>query len=303
MKPQRILIAGCGQIGQQLALKLSDSQKVWGLKRDTRNLPKPITGISADLLNPGSLNGRIPEDLDYVVYCLTPTEFSDAGYRDIYVQGLTNLLAAIQQSSPLRRLFFISSTSVYHQDDDSWVDEKSPTRPTRFNGLRLLEAETLALSSRHPTTIIRFSGIYGGHRSRMLDRVRSGQPLPMTGGAFTNRIHQEDAVGFTDYLIRQDIKGERLQPLYLASDSCPVRSGALNRYLADLLNQPVAASDDPTQNRTISGSMRGVGSKRCQNRALLESGYPLKFPSYREGYRAMVEAGDDGGGPGLMRPL
>ena len=51
-------------------------------------------------------------------------------YRSVYVDGLSNALAAVEP----RRLLFVGSTSVYAQVDGRWVDETSETKPERETG-------------------------------------------------------------------------------------------------------------------------------------------------------------------------
>src|SRR5690606_39452049 len=117
---------------------------------------------------------RLPDGINLVYYIATPDRFDDDAYRLAYVEGLRNLLDALgrRQQAP-RRLVLISSTAVYGQLNGEWVDEDSPTEPNSFSGRRMLESEQLALSSGIPSTILRFGGIYGPGRERMLTTVRN----------------------------------------------------------------------------------------------------------------------------------
>lgn len=65
---------------------------------------------------------------------------------------------------------FVSSSSVYSQNDDSWVDERSPTTPARFSGQMVLEGEQTALNSGHPATAIRSVGFTGPRASSFWKR-------------------------------------------------------------------------------------------------------------------------------------
>ena len=78
------------------------------------------------------LSTSLPQALDLVLYCLSPSERSREAYRQTYVQGLANTLVALKNSPSLKRLFFVSSTSVYHQDDGSIVSEHSQTKSDFF---------------------------------------------------------------------------------------------------------------------------------------------------------------------------
>ena len=281
-----ILIVGCGSIGLRLAMALRDQHQVYGLKRNAENLPVEINGISADVTRPSSLQGKLPEKLDYIVYCLTASEFNDETYHEIYVNGLKNLINEVNHSnlSPTR-LFFVSSTSVYYQDGDQWVDEDSAASPTRFSGLRLLEAEKTALSCNFPASNIRFSGIYGGTRTRLLEQVKSGQ-ANRNSPAYTNRIHEDDCVLILKHLIEIDIKGEPLDDCYLASDSEPVQMKVLVDWISEQIKETINSKN---KNEMVSAKKRSAGSKRCSNQRLLDSGYQFKYPSFKEGYREMIK--------------
>ena len=105
---QRILIAGCGDVGSALGLELiAAGHFVQGLRRTINQLPPGIHGIAADLTNPASLSGRLPA-CDILVYSAAASRHDEAGYRAAYIDGLRNLLAALPQ--PPRRLFFTSSS-------------------------------------------------------------------------------------------------------------------------------------------------------------------------------------------------
>lgn len=289
-----IVIVGCGNIGLKLALALTPQHTVFGLKRNTAQLPAEITGISVDVTDPLSLQDQLPSSVDYIVYCLTAGSFNDETYRQIYVEGLRNIINELKRSSlKPKRIFFVSSSSVYQQDDDQWVDEETSVNPTRFSGIRLLEAEQVTLDSPFPATNIRFSGIYGGHRTRLLEQVKSGT-ANNGSQAYTNRIHEDDCVQILKHLIEQDIKGEVIEDCYLASDSEPVRMKDLIDWMNQALSTP-SANDAPldgqlnAQPHSPGKSQRRAGSKKCSNKRLLESGYRFKYPTFREGYSEMIK--------------
>ncbi|UZE95907.1 NAD-dependent epimerase/dehydratase family protein [Alkalimarinus alittae] len=292
--PHNIVIAGCGKIGLKLALALAPQNKVYGLKRNAAQLPPTITGISADITNPTSLRDQLPSPVDYVVYCLTASQFNDETYRQIYIEGLRNLINELERSSLTpKRLFFVSSSSVYQQDNDQWVDEETPVEPSRFSGMRLLEAEKIALDCPIPATNVRFSGIYGGNRTRLLEQVKSGT-IKSNATAYTNRIHEDDCVLVLKHLIENDMKGEHIADCYLASDSEPVRMNDLISWMSEEFSN-THSSETPKEQQTntqppstAGKSQRRAGSKRCSNKRLIASGYKFKYPTFREGYSEMI---------------
>lgn len=274
----RILLAGCGAIGTQLGEALqADGHEVFGLRRSAVTLPFPT--LQWDLTQPLP-NGLLPEQLDYVVHTGTPSERSDAGYEAGYPKALQHLLDALTPS--LKRLFFVSSTAVYHQNDGSWVSEASPAQPERFNGIRVLEAEQRLEQSAIPGTSVRFGGIYGNGRHWLIRRVQAGAEVQSTPPKYTNRIHQDDCVGVLHFLINQNENGIPLQPVYLAVDNDPADETTVCSWLAHRLGAPTpvehTASTDAAQN------------KRCSNQQLQKLGYRFIYPSFREGYEPVCSS-------------
>lgn len=278
-KLPRILVAGCGKLGGAIATLLTDRAEVFGLRRNPAEVPSGIRPLKADLTRTEQVTRVLPEDLDVVIYCLTPASYDEQGYRNAYVTGLQNLLDALQDQ-PLKRLIFISSTSVYAQNDDSWVDEHSPAEPARFSGQTIVTGERTALGSGFPATVVRFSGIYGPSRQRFLEEVIAGGMDPASPAPFSNRIHEVDAAAAIAHLTHQSLAGEPVEDCYVASDCEPVR---LDEVVAWVRQQVPCAP--PTENARKGGR---AGSKRCSNQRLLESGFRFRYPDFRVGYREMI---------------
>lgn len=272
---KRVLIAGFGKIGQGLTAHWAAHEaEIWGLRRSTGALPRAVRGLRGDLTDPASLP-QPPTGVDVAYYLATPGRFEDAAYRRTYVEGLRNLIAWLPD---IGRLIFVSSTAVYGQTDGDWVDETSPTEPNSFSGRRMLEAEGIAADAGGVS--VRFGGIYGPGRNRMIDKVRRGEPCVDDPPRYTNRIHETDCVGVLAHLGALAAPA----PLYLGVDDAPCTQCELMDYLAGLLrvDRPGRVEGDP-------GGVRG-SNKRCDNARLKASGYTLRYPSYREGYAALVGA-------------
>ncbi len=275
----RILVAGCGSLGGMIARTLCESAEVYGLRRNADAIKAPISPIGADLLDPSALASAVPTNIDALIYCLTPSSYDDRGYQAAYVTGLRNLLAVLDRET-LARVIFISSTSVYDQDNDGWVDESSPTEPEKFSGQRILEGEAMALNSGVPATIVRLSGIYGPSRHRFLGAVRRGEMNPSNPAPYTNRIHEVDAANAVVHLMRTSLQGKTLAEHYIASDCEPAK---LDEVVAWVQSQTPCAQ--PQAEARTGGR---AGSKRCRNQRLLDSGFSFRYPDYRAGYSEMI---------------
>lgn len=276
----QILIAGCGDIGTRLGLNLAArGHQVFGLRRNISQLPTGIQGIAADLSQPDTLQ-NLPQQLDSIFYIVAAGRRDESVYQQAYPQGLNNLLRALQQQSiQPRQLFFISSSAVYHQRHDEWIDEQSPTEPDNFSGRIMLAAEQIAHTSGIAATVVRFSGIYGPGRNYMLRQVKRGLGYADEPPRYSNRIHRDDCVSILEHLYSLS-KQQPLQPVYLASDDAPAPLHEVSRWLAKQLKVEI----------TDTSTRRSSGSKRCRNTLLKQSGYRFKYPDYQTGYPALIEA-------------
>ena len=274
----RVLIAGCGYVGSALGTELvADGHEVFGLRRRVASLPEGVHPVEADLNLPASLSS-LPEGLDYVVYMAGPAGRDDALYKAAYVDGLRNLLEVLEaRSESPRRIIFVSSTAVYGQSRGEWVDESSLAEPLQFSRRRLREAETLLLGSGFAGTVLRFGGIYGPRRTRLIERVRTGSATYSSGRPhYTNRIHRDDCAGVLRHLVGHPTP----EKLYLGVDSDPAEEAVVLRWLAGTLGAPPPRPAPPGP---------GVrSSKRCRNDLLLASGYEFRYPSFRDGYAELL---------------
>lgn len=275
----RILIAGCGDVGAALGVKLvADGHAVWGLKRNVATLPPGIEPIAADLTE--AMRLRLPPKLDSVVYTAAAGRLDATLYQATYVDGVANVLNALRAAGQsLQRFILVSSTSVYAQNDGAWVDEDSPAVADDVGGRSLRQGEQLAWGGPYPATVIRFAGIYGPGRTRLIDSVRSGRASCVTG-VYSNRIHRDDCAG----ALRHVLGLAEPAPLYIGVDDEPTLHCEVLRWLAARLGvqPPVVATS------AGAAEARQRGNKRCRNARLKASGWRLRYPDYRAGYTDLL---------------
>ncbi len=288
-KVENLLLVGCGDIAQRLAGRLLDADgdySATGLRRRPPVTGQVMTELQfevCDLARPEQLESALSRrPYDVVVITLTPDEYSEAGYRRTYGELLDQFMSRLERQSYRPRLvIFVSSTSVYGQCGGEWVDEDSVTEPRAHAGRELLRAEARMAASPLSSCVVRFSGIYGPGRKRLIEQVREGVGCAETPPSYTNRIHADDAAGFLAHLIeRQRLSTEALATCYLASDSEPVPMWQVKQWLAARLGLVDHwRSQQPTGRR---------GSKRCSNQRLLATGYRLRYPDFRRGYSSLL---------------
>lgn len=275
---ERILLAGCGDLGGRVAQQLlAQGDEVWALRRTPqRTRGKGINWLSADLTAPESLRG-LPKGITRVVYSPAPAGRDKASYRAIFVDGLQNLLGALD-ARRLKQVLLVSSSAVYGEHDGDWVDEATPTVPLGFNGAVLLEAERILADYPAASTVLRLAGLYGPGRLQLLERLRSGQlRVPREEPHWANRIHVDDAASAIVHLLGT----ADAQPIYVGVDDTPMPLDELYDFLAALIDAPPPAEGL---------APAGVGSKRLSNACLRASGWSPQWPDAREGYAALLDS-------------
>ncbi|GGC82258.1 hypothetical protein GCM10011512_06220 [Tersicoccus solisilvae] len=299
-----MLIVGCGDLGTEAGLRFTAAgHRVTGWRRNPSVLPPVLHGRAADVTDPSSLPPVDPAT-GIVVICLTPAARDAAGYRATYVAGTRAALAAVDAAGARPRVLFVSSTSVVGVDDGSVVDESwdvASGAPASATAAVLGEAEELVLA-RPGGVVLRLAGVYGPGRTRLIDRARSGGVGRV--GHWTNRIHRDDAASALVHLATVPEPA----PVYHGVDDEPAREADVLAFLAGELSSgggciaptgSVAASGSPSLSGMApdlaggSPSPRDVGDdaptgKRLPNDLLRATGWSPAYPSYREGYRAVL---------------
>jgi nucleoside-diphosphate-sugar epimerase len=241
-----------------------------------------VETLAADVTRPETLRG-VPRFFEAVVYAVSADGFEPAAYRSAYVEGPARLMEAlgVGGAGP-RRFIFVSSTGVYAQNDGSWVDEGSPTRPMGFSGQTLLEGEQCVLDRAAEPVVLRLAGLYGPGRVLLVDQVRRGEasccPDPPQ---YLNLIHRDDAAE----LIRLALALAEPPPLLLGVDDEPVDRCAILDWLSRRLRVP-----PPRRLPSDDGGPRRRANKRCSNARAKALGQKLRFPTWREGYERLLES-------------
>lgn len=276
-----ILIVGAGFVGAKLAQTLAKKgHQVSAIRRSNQSLGSKVKVIQTDVtqpLNPDSL----PEQVDIFIYCISAPEFNQQAYHAHYPLGLKHCLEALKTHS-VRHAFFISSTGVYAQNDGSWVDETSVTEPTTFSGLEMLEAENILLASGFNASVVRFSGIYGPERNRLIQQAQTGGYCDPEPPLWTNRIHRDDCVNAMVFLLQHALDNQPLDKIYLLTDDLPAPLHEVIEWMQQELDEIADEDKNLSQSRK--------SNKRLSNQRLRALGYKFKYPSYKQGYRSQINA-------------
>lgn len=276
-KQLKILLAGCGDIGQRLGENLALQHECFGLRRDIKKISGPIIPLQANLTDRPQILSILKQEFDVIVATLTPDEFTESGYRRAYIDTASSLAEVLKITPKMPRLvIWVSSTGVYGENH-KWVDEDSPTDPNAFSGNALLKAEQIISDLPCDTCVVRFSGIYGNTTKGILKSVLNGVGRPKLPLQWSNRIHFDDCVGTLKHLIENHASGFSLESIYIATDCEPVTQHELRKWISAQLK--ITLTEQPS-----GGPIR----RRLSNKRLLDSGYVFKFPTFREGYKSLI---------------
>lgn len=275
----RLLVVGCGDLGGRVARLAADSgHEVFGARRTAGRVPDGVASLVFDVTDPDSID--LPDGLDAFVYAVAASERTDAAYRAAYPDGLRAVIDALPEPARVRGLF-ISSTAVHGARDGSWVDEESDPAPAGFSGQRLLEAErVLAGAPLAAASSLRLGGIYGPGRTFLLRSVDEGTAELAPHVEWTNRIHVEDAARAVLHVLGL----VPIPPVVDVVDEEPAPRAEVLSFVAERLGRPSPPVGDAP-------APRGMG-KRVSSALLARSGFDWRYPSYREGYGALIGGAD-----------
>lgn len=282
----RILIVGCGDVGQRAAGLLRKRARLYGLS------PSPdgraqlraagITPIPGDLDQRRSL-GRIAALAQHVLHFAPPPAQGETDPRS------THLLAALGRGSLARSLVYISTSGVYGDCGGTWVTETRPVRPNNSRAKRRADAERRLRRfgrRRRRVCILRAPGIYSQERMPA-ERVRKGLPaIQAADDVYSNHIHAQD-------LARLAITGlfrGRANRVYNAVDDSDLKMGDWFDIVADHLGlarpprlprAKVMAAVTPAMHTFLSESRR-LSNQRIKR----ELGFRHHYATVLEGLRS-----------------
>ncbi len=111
--------------------------------------------------------------------------------KENFVEKIKNLIPLIEMST-IENLLFISSTSIYGENN-CIVTEESLPNPETESGKQLLKAEQILLKNKNfKTTILRLGGLIGEDRHPV--KFLSGKKNIENPNAPINLIHQDDCI-------------------------------------------------------------------------------------------------------------
>jgi len=273
----KVLIAGCGFVGERLADQLhANGHEVFGLTHSPESAARLASLKSwrvacCDISNRDSVNALASQlgasEVNAVVHCASSSRGGAEMYRSVYVDGIQHLVDAF----PGAHILFTSSTSVYPQTGGETVDENGFAEPDRETGRLLRMAETIALEA--GGTVARLAGIYGPGRSFVLKNLLEGSAAIEGNeghGRLLNQIHAEDAATALAQLLAKNLKGI----FNIVDDAQMTQRQCYERLCVTFgVKLPPTRPPDPARKR-------GWSHKRVSNTKLHSAGWSPRYTSY-----------------------
>jgi nucleoside-diphosphate-sugar epimerase len=204
----------------------------------------------------------------------------------------------IAAAPSLNVIVYLSTVGVYGDHQGEWVDEVTPPAPVSDRSRERLAAEqewiALGVRAEKAVAILRLSGIYGPGQNALLQVRRGTARRLIKPGQYFNRIHVADIAQAIDAAISKSANG-----IFNVTDSLPTVQGVPVTFAAELLKLPpppeIAFAEAARTMTPMALSFYGE-SKRVRNDRLIdELGVTLRYPTYREGLRALFASGEGRG--------
>jgi nucleoside-diphosphate-sugar epimerase len=277
---------GLGYTGFELAVNLR--KLGWSVSGTTRDQSSQ-SRLKSSGFKVYTFDGTQPlpdavfDGVSHILLSIPPGEDGDPAFN----QHGKDLVARV---SKLKWVGYLSTTGVYGDRQGGWVDETSDLTPSTRRGEKRLAAEQkwleLYRQSGLPVHLFRLAGIYGPG-SNQLEKVADGKARRrVKQGQVFSRIHLDDIIG----ILLASMENPNPGTAYNVCDDEAVPPQDVVTYAAQLLGMkpPPEIPFDP-ENMTPMGRSFFAESKQVSNQKIKdELGYRLKYPTYREGLKALL---------------
>lgn len=207
----KISILGCGWLGLPLAKTLiakgnsvngsTTSENKLSILKDAGISPFLVT-VESESISENTTN--LLSESEILIIDIPPKLRANQSFSTplemTFVNKIKNLIPFIEKSA-VKKVLFVSSTSVYGDDND-FVTEETIPNPDTESGKQLLLAEKLFQENQNfETTILRFGGLIGADRHPI--KFLAGKENLENPDAPVNLIHQNDCIGIIEKIINE----------------------------------------------------------------------------------------------------
>jgi len=310
-----VLVLGAGgYTGSRLVEELlRRGHRVRGLVRQVeQGIPLEQLGMDLrvgdvlDLPSLHNLGDGMQVIFNVIGYCrLEPSES-----KRLLLEGAQNIFRTADRTS-LTKYIWTSNVSVYGSPKPSdRLSDDSPLKPSYSLGRQTVDGEKFANES-VPAIAVRVASVYGPGRDSIAALQEGRIRLLNDGENWQSRIHRDDLVQTLIAAMERGTVGKT----YLAVDDLPIIQRDLFKEIAAAVGAPMPLSLEVNAARAfgvVGRAMNALAGERqyqlsenviglltgnylCVNdRIKNELGVELQYPTFREGYRAILAGSTDG---------
>jgi nucleoside-diphosphate-sugar epimerase len=213
-------------------------------------------------------------------------------HGDPVLRALGDVLAA---SARLRIVVLLSTVGVYGDRGGDWVDETAALEPVHERSRPRVAAEqawhALGRQRGVSVAILRLSGIYGPGQNALVNLRRGRARNIDKPGQVFNRIHVADIAQAIDAALAQNADG-----VFNVTDDAPSPPGDPIVFAAGLLGLPAPPAipyAEAVKTMAPLAASFYAENRRVRNDKLKQVlGVRLRYPTYREGLRALFAEGE-----------
>ncbi|RXR21148.1 SDR family oxidoreductase [Flavobacterium amnicola] len=205
-----VSILGCGWLGFPLAKRLIENG--FSVNGSTTSIAKLKVLEEENIvpflieLSEEKIIGTISDFLsnaDVLIIDIPPKLRGEQ--KENFVRKIQNLIPHIE-TSKIEKVLFVSSTSVYGEDEAIVTEETIPC-PDTESGKQLAQVEKiLKFNPNFKTTVLRFGGLIGADRHPI--KFLAGKENLENPNAPVNLIHQKDCIALIEKIISMDCFAE-----------------------------------------------------------------------------------------------
>ncbi len=232
-------------------------------------------------LEPGVLEG-----VSHLLISIPPDDGGDPVLR-----GMKEEIVRHRES--IEWIGYLSTTGVYGDRAGGVVDETMDMAPTSERGRRRQMAEeawfALGREIAVPVQTFRLAGIYGPGRNQIVSlRTGKARRIVKPGHVFS-RIHVEDIAS----VLEGSIENPNAGAAYNVCDDEAAPPQDVVAFGAKLIGvePPVEVAFEDAELSPMAKSFYAESKRVSNQRIKQELGVELRYPTYREGLRALAEAG------------
>lgn len=286
LEKNKLFIFGFGYTAACLASQLDSS--TWQVRGTSRRQEIRDKYLSSNIC--------LMDYMDYTQICLdlksvTHLLISVPPVRQVGDVVITDFLNILREAAPhLKWIGYLSTTGVYGDHCGNWVDECSMLKPDNERAMLRIDAEKnwlqLGKEISVPVQIFRLSAIYGPSRNALKQLLAGEVSCIFKAGHYFSRMHVEDIV----QVLLASINAPQMGEIYNLADDEPSPSYEVVQYAAMLLKisppelVPVEKAKLSPIAREFYNSHRKVSNTKIKQFLDIK----LKYPSYREGLRALL---------------